>query len=66
MDRFSSREESLQAGRAFRAGSLARRKGRLPVHNPYKETSLARRLWNAGWADMDMVIISEGNPETRP
>lgn len=69
MDRFNSREDvddlSFLA-KEYAEGMLARGQGKLLKDNPYpfmvSPSSKQRSrwgLWNAGWADQDMIQLQE-------
>ncbi len=60
MDRFDSTEDmSFIAYREYGEGYNARNCGTNVSDCPYPIGSRYARIWNAGWADADMGILSE-------
>ena len=68
MDRFNRREDDDLSftSKEYAEGMIARGQGKLPKDNPYRfsisssvtdERKLS--LWNAGWADQDMILLQE-------
>ena len=67
MDRFTTVEGPSEFGYVFfRQGQRARKNGKLLNYCPYKRGTLADRSWRAGWADADMIIISEDSEKMKP
>ena len=72
MDRFNSNEdiELSTNSQEFKEGVEARKSGKSNTENPYKfniSTTITDQgkiaLWNAGWADQDMIYNSEKCPK---
>ena len=67
MDRFNSREDDLSfLTKEYTEGMIARGQGKLPEDNPYRFSVSSPivdkhrlSLWNAGWADQDMIQLQE-------
>jgi hypothetical protein len=62
------RSESY-ASPEYAAGVEARKQGKKATDNPYKVNVLSKQespvsswLWASGWADQDMIFLSEGEP----